>query len=170
MIVSMPARFPSGQVCRHPVHGVDLVRTFFAVAGIPVPWEMHGRDLSALLADPGNPAHAVPCLYEHTGYAYGSDVTRTLTEEPESAVHNQVPWYVAVRDGSWKYIRYLAEGETEELYELGSDPEELANLAEDPGRRGELERLRGVLAAELRRTGAGFADRLPASRQMAAGR
>ena len=34
MIVSMPARLPSGKVCPHPVSGVDLPPTFFSFAGI----------------------------------------------------------------------------------------------------------------------------------------
>ncbi|MDQ3624312.1 MAG: sulfatase, partial [Verrucomicrobiota bacterium] len=58
------------------------------------------------------------------------------------------------------YIRYLYIGESEELYYLASDPEELTNLAGDPARREELERLRGVMAGELRRTRAGFAETL----------
>jgi len=153
LIVSMPSRLPQGKVCRQPVHGVDLVSTFFAFAGIAEPWSMHGRDLSSLLQDPEREGPMLPCFYEHTGRSYGSDVAKTLQEKPETAEHSHVPWYVALNDGRWKYIRYL-NGGAEELYDLEKDPEELRNLALE--QTAELERLRGVLAGELNRTGSPF--------------
>ena len=153
LIVSMPSRLPQGKVCRQPVHGVDLVSTFFAFAGIAEPWSMHGRDLSSLLQDPEREGPMLPCFYEHTGRSYGSDVAKTLHEKPETAEHSHVPWYVALNDGRWKYIRYL-NGGAEELYDLEKDPEELRNLALE--QTAELERLRGVLAGELNRTGSPF--------------
>ena len=50
--MSFPGRVPEGQVCGQPVGGADLVPTFFAYAGIDLPWDMHGHDLSAWLKDP----------------------------------------------------------------------------------------------------------------------
>jgi hypothetical protein len=64
-------------------------------------------------------------------------------------------------DGRYKYIRTLVEDETEELYDLKLDPEELTNLAWSPN---ELERLRGMRQAtiiELNRNGAGLVNSLP---------
>jgi len=153
LILSMPSRLPQGKVCRQPVHGVDLVSTFFGFAGIAEPWKMHGRDLTSLLLQPETPGPVLPCFYEHTGKSYGSDVAKVLHEKPEEAVHSHVPWYVALNDGRWKYIRYLTGGE-EELYDLQADPEELTNRSKEPGP--ELERLRALMDAELRRTGAEF--------------
>jgi len=150
LIVSMPSRLPQGKVCTQPVHGVDLVSTFFGFAGIAEPWKMHGRDLTSLLLHPEAARPVTPCFYEHTGKSYGSDVAKMLQEKPEEAVHSHVPWYVALNDGRWKYIRYLTGGD-EELYDLQSDPEELTNLEKEPGP--ELERLRALMDAELRRTG-----------------
>lgn len=160
-LLSMPGRLPQGKVCAQPVNSPDLVRTFHAIAGIEPEWEMHGRDLSPLLAAPDAPAAITPCLYEHTGKSYGSDVARTLRENPAEAEHSNVPWYAALNDGRWKYIRYLRAGEIEELYDLRDDPEELANLAESAAHRAELERLRRTLATELERTRAPFAASLP---------
>jgi arylsulfatase A-like enzyme len=68
---------------------------------------------------------------------------------------------VALRSGKMKYIRTLVENEIEELYDLERDPEELTNLALLPAHRADLERLRTMTVAELRRTGAGFVDRMP---------
>ncbi|MBI4626449.1 MAG: sulfatase, partial [Verrucomicrobia bacterium] len=55
-------------------------------------------------------------------------------------------------------------GETEELYELESDPEELTNLAARPEQAARLRELRARAIAELRRTDAKFVDRMPATK------
>src|SRR5204863_8920658 len=114
---------------------------------------MHGRDITPLLKDPSAKwPHA--CLYEHTGQHYGDDVAKVLKDSPKKAVHSKVPWYTAVVQDGWKYIRYLRPGVGEELYDLGSDPEELKNLIEEPKHAGRLRRLRAAMAAELKRTAA----------------
>jgi arylsulfatase A-like enzyme len=115
-----------------------------------------------LLREPGR-AEWHPVLYEHTGHDYGSDVTRILKEKG-NALHGQVPWYVAVRDGKYKYIRYLIANEIEEVYDLKADPEELTNLAMKPAHGDLLARLRRTMAEELRRTEAGFIDHMPATK------
>jgi arylsulfatase A-like enzyme len=157
LIVSMPGRVAPGQVCAAPVNGADLVATFCAFAGVSVPWKLHGRDLSPLLREPATPwPH--PCLYEFTGDRYGSDVARTVREDPAGATYHHVPWYTAlVRDG-WKYIRYLEPGAGEELYDLRGDPAELVNLAGAPAQSARLAEWRAALGAELRRTEAGFGE------------
>jgi arylsulfatase A-like enzyme len=162
LIVSMPKTLPAGKVCPHPVNAPDLVVTFFKFAGIELPWTMHGRDITPLLREPGR-AEWHPVLYEHTGHDYGSDVTRILKEKG-SAVHSQVPWYVAVRDGKYKYIRYLIANEIEEVYDLKSDPEELTNLAGKPEHGELVARLRKTMTEELRRTDASFIDHMPATK------
>ena len=161
LIISQPGSIPEGKVCSQSIGGPDLVVTFFARAGLALPWKMHGHDLAPLLADPENGAWPHPLLYEHLGRSYGSDTAKMLQDNPAGAVHSNVPWYVALRKGHFKYIRYLTPGEIEELYDLRGDPEELTNLA---GRRDHAKRLadfRQELAAELRRTEAPFADALP---------
>ncbi|HCN29275.1 MAG TPA: sulfatase, partial [Verrucomicrobiales bacterium] len=163
-IISMPGRLAQGKVCAQPVNSPDLVRTFFSFAGLEPEWEMHGRDLTPLLTAPDAPAAITPCLYEHTGKYYGSEVAKVLRATPAEAEHGGVPWYVALNDGRWKYIRYLRAGEIEELYDLKDDPEELANLAASAAHRPELERLRAALATELDRTRAPFTGDLNLAR------
>lgn len=156
-IVSMPGTLPEGAVCTRPVSGADLVPTFFRFAGIPLPWEMHGHDLTPLLRQPDAPwPH--PVMVEFTGDRFGSD---TVKPPPRGERYHEIPWYVLLRDGRYKYIRTLEEGEIEELYDIESDPEELTNLALEPSRAAEVARLRAAAVAELRRTGAGLADNLP---------
>jgi arylsulfatase A-like enzyme len=160
LIISRPGSLPQGEVCERPVNGTDLVATFSAVANIKIPWKLHGRDLTPLLKNPGTAVWPHPCFYEATGDHFGSDVTRVVKDDPENAEHHHVPWYAALNDGRFKYIRYLKPGVPEELYDLKADPEELHNLATEVAHRADLERLRATAVAELHRTEAGYADAL----------
>jgi arylsulfatase A-like enzyme len=160
LIVSRPGTLPEGTYCRHPVNAPDLVVTFFAQAGIELPWKMHGRDITPLLVDPENAEWDHPTLFQHTGRDYGSNVTRAIADQ-KGAVHAGVPWYVALRHDRYKYVRYLAGGEPEELYDLEADPEELTNRAADPAYRALRERFRRMLLDELRRCDAEFIELMP---------
>src|SRR5690606_17065031 len=101
----------------------------FAQAGLDLPWKMHGRDFTPLLQDPENAAWPRPTLFTHTGQDYGSDVTAAIAGRRDAATHAGVPYYAALRQGPMKYVRYLADGEAEELYDLEADPGELRNIA-----------------------------------------
>jgi len=158
-IVRMPGHVARGKVCRRPVCALDLVPTFFALAGVEPPWKMHGHDLRPLLENP-EADWPYPVLMEQLGWAFGPETDGALTGKKALAV----PWYVFLRQGRYKYIRTLVEDEIEELYDLEADPEELENLARDPAFRQVLADFRTRLSAELRRTGARFADRLPEPR------
>jgi hypothetical protein len=117
------------------------------------PADLHGRDLTTLLKTPA--AHwPHPCLYEHTGEHFGADVTKILKDKPKEALYQKVPWYTAVVQDGWKYIRYLQPGVPEELYDLNTDPEELRNLAGEVKHADKLSALREATAAELKRTNA----------------
>lgn len=166
LIVSWPGRLPQGQACNSPVCAGDLVVTFFALAGIPLPWEMHGRDLTAVLQAPQRPEEPRVLLLEDMGQAYGSDTYPIPTDQ--TLYHGDVPRWVAIRYGKFKYIRTLVAGEMEEIYDLEADPQELVNLALRPEHQALLADLRAKTVAELRRTGAPFADSLPPTRQMQA--
>jgi arylsulfatase A-like enzyme len=157
-IVSMPGTLPEGAVCKTPVAGADLVPTFFRFAGIELPWEVHGHDLTPLLHKPDSPwPHPVLTIY--TGDQYGSDTAKI---PPRGERRNGVAWWVSLRRDQYKYIRTLEEGEIEELYDLEKDPEELTNLALDPKHADRLAEFRRATLAELRRTKAPMVDRLPA--------
>ena len=162
LIISMPGRIPQNAVCPHPVGGVDLVPTIFRYAGIDLPWEMHGHDLSPLLDNP-KVDWPHPVLLTGTGRKYGSDTDVIPTGE--DIMHGPIPWYVMFREGPYKYVRALVAGELEELYDLSTDPDELLNLAAKPDFQHELKRLRAAATAELKRTEAGFVDNMPPVRQ-----
>lgn len=151
LIVAMPGLTPQGKVCKQVANAPDLIATFFAVSGVKPPEGLHGRDLTPLLKNP-SADWPHPCLYEHTGDKYGADVAKLLKDSPKDAIYQKVPLYTAVVQGGWKYIRYLQPGVPEELYDLGSDPEELKNLAADANHAERLGRLRDALRGELQRT------------------
>ena len=158
LIISMPGNIPEGKVCHAPVGGVDLVPTIFSFAGLKLPWEMHGHDLSPLLKKPDAPwPHAT--MMPFTGDRFGADTDRIPADG--HLYHNGVAWYVLLTQGHLKYIRTLVAGEIEELYDLQADPEELTNLALDAKHATTLKQFREATVQELRRTKAGFAAALP---------
>jgi len=159
MIVSMPGTLPEDVVCRAPVAGVDLAPTFFNFAGLKLPWEMHGRDITPLLKEPET-AKPHPVLQVFTGRKYGSD-TNTIPTKDEDLYLNGVPWWVSLTDGRFKYIRTLVKDQIEELYDLKRDPQELNNLALNEDYQQKLLAFRAGTIAELRRTKAGMANNLP---------
>ncbi|NQT11650.1 MAG: sulfatase-like hydrolase/transferase [Planctomycetes bacterium] len=156
LIVRMPGRVARGKVCRRPVCGLDLMPTFFSLAGARVPWPMHGHDLGPILENPeADWPH--PVMMGQTGWAFGAETDQGM-RGPKAF---NVPWYVFLRHGRYKYIRTLVDDEIEELYDLDADPEELENLALDPAHSQVLADYRARLVAELRRTEAPLVEHLP---------
>lgn len=151
-----------GAVVDAPVSGVDLPPTFFSQAGIKLPWKMHGRDLSPLLKGT-NKEWPHPAMLVHTAKLYGS-ATDIIPGKEDSALYHGpgIPWYVMLARGNYKYVRTLVSGETEELYDISNDPAELINLAAEPKHQQRLRQMRQEAVKELRRTDAGFVDKLPA--------
>jgi len=127
LIARWPGRALPGHRCPAMVsHSIDLAITFCEAAGVPVPPTFRGRSLLPLLAG-------------------GADNGRT---DILSTYHgNQFGLYSQrmVRDRRWKYV-WNATAE-DELYDLGSDPGEVCNLAADRAHRPELVRLRRRLVA-----------------------
>jgi arylsulfatase A-like enzyme len=159
-IVSMPGTLPAGKFCPHTVNAPDVVVTLFAVAGLALPWKMHGREFTALLHDPENARWERPTLFVNTGQEYGSAVKQTISDQ-KGGVHAGVPYYAALRHGEIKYVRYLVGNEPEELYNLKEDPDELTNLAGDSQYHDVLQRFREQWLAELRAADASFLEHVP---------
>ena len=160
LILAWPGRIPAGKVCPHAVNAPDLIDFFCRTAEVKVPWKTHGRDIRPLLENPGRTDWDSPMLMTHTSRNYGAE-TNEIPTDGRLTASTGVPWYALIRTGRYKYVRNLVAGETEELYDLVSDPEELANLAARPEHAGRLRELRATAVAELRRTDAGFVDRMP---------
>lgn len=164
------AKKTAGRVVEEPVSGVDLPPTFFAQAGIDLPWKMHGRDLSPLLTT-RTAKWSSPALLVHTAKLYGSATDEIPAKDDKSLYHGPgVPWFVMFAEGRYKYIRTLIEGEPEELYDLHADPDEQDNLALDRKHRKALTKYRAGAIAELRRTNAKFVSGLPVPSTISNGR
>lgn len=151
LIISYPGVTPAGKFCPHTPNAPDLVATFFAAAGIELPAEMPGQDITPLLKNPSTTGEQ-PCFYEYTGHDFGDDVTRILRDKPQEATYQKIPWYTAVVQGGWKYVRYLQPGVPDELYHLEADPEELTNLANEATHAAKRSALRAALMSELKRS------------------
>lgn len=159
--VAKDAKKSAGRVVESPVSGVDIPPTFFAQAGIDLPWKMHGRDLSPSLSGKTK-QWAAPALLVHTAKLYGSATDKIPSQGDKALYHGPgVPWYVMLAQGRYKYVRTLIEGEPEELYDLHQDPDEQANLALKKQFRKQLNKYRSAAIAELKRTEAGFAASMP---------
>ena len=133
-IVRWPGEVEPG-VSDVPVHHVDLLPTFLAIAGAEpaADRELDGVDLSGLLR--GGEAPAARLLHWHFPcYLQGrSDRFERFRTTPGGSL----------RSGRWKLIEYFHPGSAEaprlELYDLGADPLEARDLAaEDPERAAAL--------------------------------
>ena len=116
-----------------PVELRDLMPTFLEAAGAPVPASVEGRSLLPLAAS--RPAAWRPYLHgEHT------------------VLEQSLQW---VTDGRDKYIWFSGTGH-EQLFDLEADPQELHDLARDPGQSERVGYWRQRLIAELRDREEGF--------------
>ncbi|MBI5686805.1 MAG: sulfatase-like hydrolase/transferase [Verrucomicrobia bacterium] len=160
MIFRLPGRVARGGVCKQPVTVVDLAPTLLGVAGVKLPWTMHGRDLRPLLKNP-NAAWNRPAMMEHFYLKFGE---QTDCAVPAKGDQGPLPWWISLRHGKYKYIRTLLPDEIEELYDLEADPQEMTNLALAPENRKLLADFRAKFVAELKRTNAGLLKNLPPPR------
>ncbi len=166
-VVSMPSQLPSGKVCRVPVSGTDIAPTIFSIAGLDLPWKMHGKDLTPFLKNPSKKHDRETVLTLYTGSKYGADTVRPPSKENFAGFRqfekHGIPWWVSLTDGRYKYIRNLLAGEIEELYDLKNDPDELVNIVAEKGQqKGKLiERFRNETVKELERIEAPFIGNIP---------
>lgn len=119
LLARWPAQVAAGSRVALPVGQVDLMPTFAAAAGAPLPRgvAIDGRDLLPALTGKGTQSRADAPLFWSSGY------------------------YKAVRAGDWKLQVNGKQGKVW-LYNLAADPTEQRNLAEsEPAKRKELEAL-----------------------------
>ena len=110
LIVRWPGVTPRGADSSAPVMLGDLFPTLLRAAGRPVPGNIDGLDLTALLRDPAARLGR-DALFFHYPHYYE-------TTTPVGAV----------RAGDWKLLEYFEDGRVE-LYDLASDPGETRDLA-----------------------------------------
>jgi arylsulfatase A-like enzyme len=141
LIVRWPGVTPRGAESAAPVMLGDLFPTLLRAAGRPVPGNIDGLDLAALLRDPAARLGR-DALFFHYPHYYD-------TTTPAGAV----------RAGDWKLLEYFENGRLE-LFNLASDPGEARDLAAaEPARATEL---RSRLAAWRAEVGAKMPSANPA--------
>ncbi|MGP0067342.1 MAG: sulfatase-like hydrolase/transferase [Isosphaeraceae bacterium] len=118
LIIAGPG-VPRGRRANALCYLLDIFPTLGDLAGIPAPEGSEGLSLAPVLA--GERRTRRDSIF--TAYR---DVQR------------------AVRDDDWKLIVYPQVNKTQ-LFNLRDDPDELHDLADDPGRAGEILRLTGLL-------------------------
>jgi arylsulfatase A-like enzyme len=116
---------------------LDVAPTVLELAGVPVPGSMQGRSLVKLLRGEA-PGVRDSFLYEYD----------TESQFPV------VPSIRGIRTAGRKYVTYPDSPSDEELYDLGSDPGELTNLAARAEWAGVRADLRQQLDRLLDQTGA----------------
>jgi len=126
-------RARSGKTSAALTGNVDMAPTLLALAGVPAPAGLDGRNLLPLLENPdGRMRDALP-LFNY----WGATSAQTL----------------AIVAPGWKYIFWSHGGEgmkpTEELFDLNSDPYEMKNVAAEPRHAAVLADLRRQYDAEL---------------------
>src|SRR2546425_4568863 len=111
---------------------LDFAPTMLEMSGVPVPASLQGRSLTPLLQGSRPADWRKDFFYEHN---YGPNI---------------IPPSEGIRTERWAYLRWLAPNpESEELYDIQSDPLEQRNLAADPAYAPTL----GALRAQWRQTG-----------------
>ena len=189
LIVSNPKRFAKGKVCRSPVNGPDMVRSFHAWAGVEPDTVVTGRDITPLVKDPESEAvftewNKIPTLMTYVKNRYDpfemekrlrakdwadclydggdkKDKKKGAGGVPSTAR----PWYFLIHNGTYKYIYYANPDRIEELYDSAADFEELNNLAVDPKYKDVLLEMREACRKEIARSGGGpFVPHLPEPR------
>jgi len=175
MIARWPARIPAGSVCDELVQNIDWVPTCFdlAEAKPPADYPMQGRSLAPLLDD-GKADGWRDHLYFEMGHA------RAVTTKEFSYIAVRYPQEVITQIQHAKperlprllsYIGNVGIGtrgaghagfwDTDQLYDLRSDPGESINLASDPQHATRLKELRDLLAADLRTSRRPFGEFVP---------
>ena len=132
LIVSWPGNSPQGQTETSMVSLIDIVPTLFTLQGIDTPAGMQGTPLPVV-------TEAAPRDEVFAEYGAGGPpfLEHDLEKAPEPhgyrTVIQSLRWREAegrrkmVRTERWKYI-HDPMGDTDELYDMESDPWELSNL------------------------------------------
>ena len=121
-LVSRPGHVPQGAVCEALLSHYDWVPTvldYLSLGGVQ-PAGLPGRSFAPLLRG------------------------KSFEERDHVVVYDEYGPTRMIRTREWKYVHRYPFG-PHELYDLGDDPEETTNLADDPARAAARERLRGEL-------------------------
>lgn len=133
LIVHAPARFGEGRAVEAIARNIDIAPTILDLADLAVPDHYDGRSL--LPAVSGAEGESPALVYE---YFWEFN-------------YPQTPSTFALRTDRYKYIQYHGVWDTEELFDLQADPDELVNLIGDPDHAERVRTMRAQLHQALSR-------------------
>lgn len=134
-IVWMPGG-PSGAVSHSLVSHLDIIPTMLELSGIEIPESLHGTSLVPILKDPQAKARDQVMINFHR-FSINFDIFGAF-----------YPIRCMVDD---HYKLSINLFDTDELYDLSSDPHEMKNLIDDPDHAENRNRLHDNLLAEMDR-------------------
>jgi arylsulfatase A-like enzyme len=140
LVMRLPGTIPAGSVGKAMLTNLDFGPTFLDLAGADKPAAMQGRSF-------------LPLLSGATVAGWPESIYYHFYEYP--AVH-MVKRHFGVRTQRYKLIHFYYDIDAWELFDLANDPQELANLADDPAHAG----IRADLEKELARLQDQYGDSL----------
>ena len=117
---------------------IDLAPTLLSLGGAPLPAKIPGRSLVPLITGDLDYRPRTEFLIEH------------FSDNVFARVANM--GYQAIRTDRWKFIHYRELLNSDELYDLKSDPYELKNLVQEPAAQSTLANLKSELRRLLDQT------------------
>jgi arylsulfatase A-like enzyme len=122
LIMRWPGRIATNSTCATPVHHVDYMPTFAALAGaethgLPV---LDGVSIAPLLASA--PINARPLFWFYPHY-------NIVTDYGASTLYENMRPVAVILEGGWKLIDWFEDPRTVELYKIDEDIGEKTNMA-----------------------------------------
>ncbi len=129
LVIKWPGVTDGQKIKDKLVSNMDLVPTVLEMAGVDVPDFIDGTSLVNLLKEPNTKEWREDLMAEHFGHINYHNIQRVLY---------------------WKEYKYVAhKDDSDELYDLGSDPFELKNLIDDPSMESVLNEMKNRLANRM---------------------
>ena len=135
LVVWEPGTVPAGTVNEGRIRNLDFAPTFLTVAGASLPPQFEGKSAWDLWSGKQSPKDWKPgdFVYEYY-WEYNFPMT---------------PGTFAIERDGVKYIQYYGVWDTDELYDLKTDPDEMRNLVNEPGWAAKKQELRLALYEQL---------------------
>lgn len=127
-IVSYPKMIKPGTKISDMALNIDVAPTMLELAGVKAPEGVQGKSMVPLLKG-DNKGWRKSFVYEYV----------------REKAFPGTPSTLGVRTDSWKYIRYPAINDIDELYDLKNDRYEMKNLAADPKHAATMEEMKKEL-------------------------